>query len=255
MSARVAVVTGSSGGIGRAIARRLAEDGVAVAVVARRDPRYPGTVEETVAEIEAAGGRAHGFDCDLSAPDQRRALIDQVCEALGPVEILVNNAAVSIMRPLSEMAPRHVALMFEVQVHAPLELAQRALPGMRERRRGWIVNVTSRAAIHPVPEAVNVFSRRDTVYGMCKAALERFTSGLAAEVYEDNINVNAIAPVNIVPSFGAGVHLDTHRHVIEPPEVMGEAVRYLCDQSAPRITGRTLYSQSVLGEAGVPLPL
>jgi len=252
---RVAIVTGSSGGIGKAIALRLAATGVAVAVVARDDARYPGTVAGTVAEIEQAGGRAYGVDCDLSDRERRRALVDEIAGALGPVDVLVNNAAVSIMRPLVEQADRHVELMLEVQVRAPLELAQRAIPGMRERGRGWIVNITSRGACHPVAGAVNAFSRYDTVYGMCKAALERLSSGLAAELYDDGIDVNALAPLNVVPSHGATVHVDMHRRITEPPELMAEAVRYLCDPASPRITGRTLYSQSVLGEAGVALPL
>lgn len=252
---RVAIVTGSSGGIGKAVALRLAREGCAVAVVARSDPKYPGTIEGTVEEIERAGGCAAGFECDLSVPDQRRALVGQVAEALGPVDVLVNNAAVSVMRPVADFAARHFALMFEVQVRAPFELAQAAIPHMRSRGRGWIVNVTSNAAHHPVPEARNVFSGTDTVYGMCKAALERFTTGLAGELHDDRIAVNALAPVNVVPSFGASVHADAKLYLTEPPEVMAEAVRYLCDPASPPITGRILHSQFLLGDAGVPLPV
>ncbi|PXY23245.1 hypothetical protein BAY59_26515 [Prauserella coralliicola] len=251
---RVALVTGSSGGIGKGIALRLAEAGVAVAVVARKDPKYPGTVEQTVDEIRAAGGKAEGFDCDLSVPEQRGALAGQVTGALGPVDILVNNAAVSVMRPVAEFSDKHFSLMFDVQVRAPFQLAQSVIPSMRERGRGWIINVSSGAANHPMPEAANAYSRTDTVYGMCKAAVERFSSGLAAELYDDRINVNAISPVNVVPSHGASVHPPAADYLVESPLVMGEAVRYLCDPSSPRITGRILQSQYVLLEAGIAVP-
>ncbi len=81
--------------------------------------------------------------------------------------------------------------MMDVQVWAPFELSQRVLPGMKERGRGWILNISSHAAIHPQKDMAG---RGGTVYGMCKAALERFTTGLAQEVYENGIGVNVISP-------------------------------------------------------------
>lgn len=244
---RVALVTGSSGGIGRAIALRLAAAGLRVAVAARTDATYPATVEEAVEEIRGLGGQADGYECDLSVREQRLGLVARVEQTSGPIAVLVNNAAVSNFRALADFPEKRFTLMFDVQVRAALELSQGVIPGMRERGEGWIVNITSPAAQHPQPPAsgVGVDASRGTVYGMCKAAIERFTTGLAAELYDDGINVNALAPTHIVPTFGAAAFFDLTAHATEPPEVMADVVHHLTSRRPDRITGRILYSQEV----------
>lgn len=248
-SSRVALVTGASGGIGQAIAVRLGLAGLHVAVCARTDDRYPGNILDTVRMIEAGGGSAGAFECDLSVREQRLGLIGRVRELLGDVDVLVNNAAVSTMEPIADFRERRLTLMFDVQVRAPLELSQGVLPGMRRSGRGWIVNVTSIGARHrEVPGGgVGPDVGRGTVYGMCKAALERFSTGLAAEVYDDGIDVNALGPTDVVATPGARAFFDLSQYAIEPPEVMAEAVMRLCDPTAARRTGQILYSQDVAG--------
>ena len=145
------------------------------------------------------------------------------------VHHLTNNAAVTYYEPAADFDERHFQLMFEVLVRAPLELAQRVLPGMRSRRRGWILNISSRAAIHPQGPP---FSTRPggAVYGMCKAALERMATGFAAEVYSDGIAVNALSPSGLVPTPGV-LHHGLTRGVaperLEAPEYMAEAAHAL----------------------------
>jgi citronellol/citronellal dehydrogenase len=253
--APVALVTGASGGIGRAISLRLAREGFHVAAVARTDPRYPGTIDETVALIEREGGLATPVECDLSVRDQRLGLVSRVRERLGPVAVLVNNAAVSTMEPVASFPERRMTLMFDVQVRAPFELAQQVLPDMLEAGAGWIVNVSSPAARHPEARpGAGPEVGRTTVYGMCKSALERFTTGLAAEVHDSGIAVNALAPTYIVPTFGAAAFFDVSAYEAEPPEAMADAVAYLVDPRSPRITGQILYSQDVLARAGYATP-
>jgi NAD(P)-dependent dehydrogenase (short-subunit alcohol dehydrogenase family) len=243
MASRVALVTGSSGGLGRSIAVRLAEAGVTVAVTARRDQNYPGTVEETKALIERTGGTALTYDCDLSRADERAELVGRVQADLGEIDILVNNAAVSHMEPLASFPMKRLDLMLDVQVRAPMILAQGVIPGMKRRGAGWIVNITSPAAIHPEPTDGLEWSR-NTVYGMCKAAVERFTTGLAAELYDDGINVNALAPRTMVKTFGAAAFFDVNAHETEPPELIAEAVAQLTDPDAPRVTGGIFYTDA-----------
>jgi citronellol/citronellal dehydrogenase len=248
---RVALVTGASGGIGRAIALRLAAAGLQVAVAARTDDRYPATIEETVDAIRALGGRAVPYECDLSLREDRLGLVPRVQADLGAVDVLVNNAAVSTMEAIETFPERRVTLMFNVQVRTALELSQAVIPGMRERGRGWIINITSAAARHPHPPAsgVGVQASRNTVYGMCKAAIERLSTGLAAELYDDGINVNALAPTHIVPTFGAKAFFDLSERTTEPPEDMADAIHHLVSPAAARITGQILYSQDVLQQA------
>jgi len=148
-------------------------------------------------------------------------------------------------------------MMFEVQVRAPFELAQLVLPGMRERRWGAILNISSKGAIHPAGPPYNG-GLGGTVYGMVKAALERFTTGLAAEVHADNVRVNVLSPTSIVPTPGVVHHnlLTPERaHLAESVEVMAAAALALVTDP-PGLTGRVAYSQQVLWELGIgPQPL
>src|SRR5512139_207748 len=143
---KVALVTGASRGLGKAIAQRLASEGATVALTARTlepDPKYDGSLRQTREEIEAAGGSAITVAADLSHTDDRERMFVDVAEKLGAPDILVNNAAVTFLRPLDEFPERRVRLMIEMHVLAPLHLTQMAIPAMRERGRGWVLNVTS----------------------------------------------------------------------------------------------------------------
>ena len=255
LDAQVALVTGASRGIGEAIARRFAAEGAAVAVSARTinegDHPLSGSITSTVTSIEDAGGRAVAVAADLARPEDRRALIDSVERELGAIDVLVNNAAVTYFEPTETFSARHYALMLEVQVRAPFELAQLVLPGMRARKRGWILNISSGAARHPEGPPYSRRGHGGTVYGMCKAALERFTSGLAAEVYEDGIAVNALSPSGLVPTPGVvyhGLDRDVPADALEPAEVMAEAALALCSGDPAALTGRITYARPFLAE-------
>ena len=107
------------------------------------DPKYQGSLRQTLEEIEAAGGTAIAIQADLSKAEDRERLFAEVVERVGAPDILVNNAAVTFLRPLDEFPDRRVRLMMEMHVLAPLHLTQLAIPAMRERGRGWVLNVTS----------------------------------------------------------------------------------------------------------------
>jgi NAD(P)-dependent dehydrogenase (short-subunit alcohol dehydrogenase family) len=259
LNGKVALVTGASRGIGAEIARRFGAAGAAVAVAARTTDgapaAFPGTIDQTVAEISRAGGTAVAIAADLSKPEDRTRLVEETTARLGAPDILVSNAAVTWFTRVEDFTAKRYALMFAVQVEAPFHLATLVLPGMRARGAGWILNISSVAARHP---AVTSSRARlgGTVYGMCKAALERFSTGLAAELYDDNIAVNALSPTRVVPTPGTIFHhLTTEGDPqAEPPAVMAEAALLLCHREPGTLTGRIAYSQELLAEFGVPVP-
>jgi citronellol/citronellal dehydrogenase len=202
-----------------------------------------------MARIVDAGGAAVAIAADLSDHDDRERVVATTEKELGPIDVLVNNAAITYFEPIADFTERHFRLMVEVQVWAPLELAQLVLPGMKERHAGWILNISSAAARHPVGPPY-LGGRGGTVYGMCKAALERFTTGLAAEVHADGINVNVLSPSGLVVTPGVKHHgLDrfTPPERQEPVEYMAEAAYVLCT-GTDALTGRITYAADVLTE-------
>ena len=167
---------------------------------------------------------------------------------MGPVDILVNNAAITYFASVPEFRQKHYDLMMAVQVWAPFHMAQRVIPGMRERGHGRILNISSGAAIHPDKTCRR--TRGGTVYGMCKAALERFTTGLAQETYNDGIGVNVISP-GLVATPGVMHHKlinDANRDSTTPVEHMAEACLRLVHGDPRELTGRIDYADEVMKE-------
>jgi citronellol/citronellal dehydrogenase len=251
LAGKVAVVTGASRGIGEAIALRYAQEGAKVVVSARTveegDHPLPGSINGVVKRINDASGEAMAVRADLANAQDREDLIKATEGAFGPVDILVNNAAVTFFIPVEDFPERRYKLMSEVQVYAPFHLSQLVLPSMRERKTGWIVNVSSHAAIHP---KVDAGGRGGTVYGMGKAALERFTTGLASEIYADNVSVNVISP-GLVATPGVVHHQlinESNQDRVTPVEHMSEACLRLSYSPANEISGRITYADEMIAE-------
>lgn len=260
---KVAIVTGASRGIGAAIALRLAAEGARVALVARSvepgSSKLTGSLEETAGRIRALGGECFCIGANLAEPEQRAHIVPQTLERFAGVDILVNNAAWSRYQPAHTQASRHVRLCFEVNFHAPLELAQQCVSSMRERGAGWIVNLSSATVNHPSPAPYDYNERYfkfnaevgPSVYASSKAALERLSTGMAAELAAANIAVNTLAPVEAVASEGAVAlgTIDATAHM-EPVEAMAEAALELCSRPPAELSGRILLSLDLLRELG-----
>ena len=261
LDGKVVVVTGASRGIGAEIAKLFAAEGGRVVCAARTlhegDHPFAGSLESTVAEIKAAGGEATAVAVNISEPAECEKLIQAARDTYGPVDVLVNNAALTYYIPVKDYPLNRWMRSWAVNFHAPFILCQLVLNGdMIPRGSGSIVNISSGAAIGPGrgPYPDPVGSRGGgTCYGAEKAAIERFSQGLASEVYQYGVSVTALSPSLVVPTPGTVYHklvdgIDDPRG--EPPELMAKAALLLASEPLEKISGRVTYSQQILKEYG-----
>jgi len=260
LEGKVVVVTGASRGIGAEVAALLAAEGGRVVCAARtlREGEHPlaGSLETTVADIRKAGGEAHAVAANIAEPAECEKLMEAARKTYGPVDVLVNNAALTYFVPIKDYAVNKWLASWNVNVHAPFVLSQLVLRDMVPRKSGAIVNIGSGAAIGPgrgpYPDAA-AGVRGGTCYGAQKAALERFTQGLAAEVYAHGVSVTCVSPSQVVPTPGTVYHklvkgMEDPRG--ERPDLMARAVLLLATEPLDRVTGRVTYSQQILKEFG-----
>lgn len=259
LDGKVVIVTGASRGIGAEIAKLFAAEGGRLVCAARTlhegDHPLEGSLDRTVAEIRAAGGEAAPVAANISEPSECEKLVQTARQTYGPVDVLINNAALTYYVPVKDYPLNRWMRSWAVNFHAPFILSKLVLEEMIPRRSGSIVNISSGAAIGPgrgpypgPPESIGT-----TCYGAQKAALERFTQGLAMEVYEYGISVTCVSPSLVVPTPGTVFHgrvtgLDDPSG--EPPGLMAKAALLLATEPLDKVTGRVTYSQLILKEYG-----
>lgn len=254
LGGKVALVTGASRGIGRAIAQRLASAGAVVVVTARSlarevpsqrggsDVTSSGTLEETVALIENAGGRAIALACDLEKAGERLRLVEDAVSAAGRLDILVNNAGFADYAMVEDMADETFQRTIEHYVTTPFVLARAAIPIMKAQGQGWILNVGSVSVYPPVRPYFDMeVNSGSTVYAAAKAACIRLTQGLAAELQQHSIAVNSIAPSGAINTPGASSMIPDG-YVTEPIEYIAAAALDLVHSPASDWTGIVAHS-------------
>jgi NAD(P)-dependent dehydrogenase (short-subunit alcohol dehydrogenase family) len=240
---KVAIVTGGSRGIGRAICLGLAAQGARVMVAARTEAdisagtafaRYAaGTIHDTARMIQAQGGIAIGMPCDVTQVEDMRHLVATTLEHFGRLDIVVNNAGIDCEAPVVDLDIDLLDRCLAINVRAPLLLCKFALPSMLAQRSGSIVCITSGAARGYRPGRVG--------YSMSKAALERMCLSLAEEVRPANIAVNVLSPGRIDTWMNRrGDWPGTaHMPMVQPEEVIPAAV-WLTQQTAASFTGQVV---------------
>jgi NAD(P)-dependent dehydrogenase (short-subunit alcohol dehydrogenase family) len=225
-----ALVTGATSGIGRAVALQLAREGAEVLVHGRDAARGA----ETVAEITAAGGKASFVAADLGDVADVRRLASEV----GDVDILINNAGISVFAPTTEFDVAAFDKMFASNVRAPFLLVGALAPGMAARGRGSIVSLSSMAG--------GVGLVGGAAYGATKASLEAMTRAWAVEYSSSGVRVNAIAPGPVYtatpsgPEFIAALGETTPMQRAAQPEEIAEVIAFLASPRASYITGTTV---------------
>jgi Short-chain dehydrogenases of various substrate specificities len=246
LNGAVAIVTGASRGVGAATAVALAAAGATVVCAARATGAaplpIPGTIDDTVRAITAAGGTAIARPTNLAVDAEVEAMVDDTIARFGRVDILVNNAAITFPGDI-ELPMKRFDLIFDVDLRAPVIATQRVVPGMIERGTGAVINVSSAAALNYYPGQM--------AYGMAKAALEHFTVSLAAQVRARNISVNTFRIDVPVASEGFLAAMPDFDHSDwEPPKVAAEGILWMVRQS-PDYTGRNEGMARLRAEHGI----
>jgi len=240
---KIAFITGASRGIGAAIAQRLAAEGVGVALTARTldsHDHLPGSLEQTRQTIEAAGGRCVTIAADLLSGPDRARIVDETVAALGPIEILVNNAGITRDGLLLRMSLDAWDDVMETNLRSVYLVTKIALKPMLRARWGRVISISSVSGLSGNPGQAN--------YAASKAAIIGFTKSVAREVGSRGITVNAVAPgfieTDMTDALGDQVTEAAAERIalgrLGQPEEVAAAVGYLSSDEAAYVTGHTL---------------
>jgi citronellol/citronellal dehydrogenase len=246
LNGKVALVTGASRGIGRALAVELARAGADVACAARATDaaplRLPGTIDATVRQVEAGGRRALAVPTNLAVEHEVEDMVRRTHAHFGRVDILVNNAAISFPGDL-QIGMKRYDLMMDVNVRAPFLAIRAAAPYMRAQGGGIVLNVSSAAALYPLPGLM--------IYGMTKAALERMSIDAAQQLASERIAVNTFRIDVPVVTEGFLLNLPAvDRTMCEPVEVAAEAILWVLRQPVG-YTGQLIGMEALCREQGL----
>jgi citronellol/citronellal dehydrogenase len=245
LDGRVAIVTGSSRGIGRVMALRLAAEGAAVVVTGKSEhptDRLPGSIHTVADEIIAAGGRAIGVRLDVRHEDEVAAMVRRTVDELGSIDILVNNAGALWWKPVLETPLKRYDLMWEVNVRGAFICAQQALPHMIRNGFGHIVMCSPPIGMEPNPGYV--------AYMTTKMGMTRLAIGIAAEHESDNVACNSLWPVTLIESLATINYAVGDRSMWRSPDILSDALLEVVTTAPRRLTGRQLLDEPFLRERG-----
>lgn len=245
LGGRVAIVTGSSRGIGRVFALSLAREGASVVVTGKSEhstDRLPGSIHTVAEEIEAAGGTALALRVDVRKEDDVEAMVARTIERFGRLDILINNAGALWWKPVLETPPKRYDLMWEINVRAAYLCSYYALPHMVERHWGHIINCSPPIGTEPNPGYV--------CYMTTKMGMTRLAIGIAAEHEKDGIACNSLWPVTLIESLATINYNVFDRSMWRSPQILADAALEIVKTEPPSLTGQQILDEPFLRERG-----
>lgn len=241
LEGKTAIVTGASRGLGKAMALELARAGARVAIAARtvdsKDSRLPGSIHETVDQIARQGGKAVAVRCDVTKDEDVENLVAKVHREFGRVDVLINNAGITTPEPVAKLTTKKWDLVLGVNLRGTFLCSKAVIPRMLEQGSGHIINLSS------------VLAQRikySVVYGVTKAAIDRFTLGLSDELKNNNVAVNALRPDFTVTEAVTTFLKDVDTSGWQRPEMWGKYAALVAAQDAEHLTGRILDEEALI---------
>jgi 3-oxoacyl-[acyl-carrier protein] reductase len=208
LKGKVALVTGGTKGIGRGIAEALIREQANVCISARKESE----IEEATASLNnLGGGKAIGFTCDVRAHSEVKSLFERVASQLGGLDVLINNAGIGMFAPVAEMRPEDFRAVLETNLFGVFYCCHEAIPLMKTRGGGYIINTSSLAGANPHP--------RMAAYNASKFGLNGFSEALMQEVRHDNIKVSYIMPGSVNTAFGGDTPNEQNSWQLQPSDI------------------------------------
>jgi 3-oxoacyl-[acyl-carrier protein] reductase len=208
LKGKVAIVTGGTKGIGRGIAEALIGEQANVCISARNESE----IEEVTESLNRlGGGKAFGFTCDVRAHDEVKLLFERVASQLGGLDVLVNNAGIGTFGPVEEMSPEDFRGVLETNLFGVFYCCHEAIPLMKNRGGGYIINISSLAGANPHP--------RMAAYNASKFGLNGFSEALMQEVRHDNIKVSYLMPGSVNTAFGGDTPNEHNSWQLQPSDI------------------------------------
>lgn len=242
LEGKVAIVTGASRGIGKAIALALADAGAAVTVAARTIEEggpLKGSISKTAEDIKAHGGRVLPIQTNISDDADIENMVQKTLQEMGHIDILVNNAGTNIPRYFKDVTLKQWDLVTRIVLRGVIACSKAVIPSMIQQKHGHIINISSIAAI----------ARGDLLTGLAydvsKAGINRFTWGLAGELKEYNIAVNALMPSNTTTEGWAFLNPDVDKSDWQTPELWGKIVVFVATRDPAKFTGKIMIAEDV----------
>lgn len=246
LEGRVAIITGASRGIGRALALRLAQEGADIVVAAKSEQsteKLPGSIYETAEEVRALGRRALPVKVDVRHEEEIAAMVQRTAAEFGRIDILINNAGALWWQPVLETPGKRFDLLMSINVRASFLCAYYALPYMQRQRWGHIITMAPPISTEANPGMV--------AYMISKMGMARLAIGIAEEHRGDNIASNSLWPVTPIETAAVINNQLGERSQWRTPEILCDATMAILSQEPSACTGRQLLDEEILREAGV----
>ena len=250
LKGKVAFITGASRGIGEAIALRLANDGCAVAIVAKsteEDPRLGGTIHSVAQKINDAGGRALAIKCDIRDEEQIIAAVQQTNAILGGIDFLVNNASAIMLTNTQQTETKRLDLVHSINIRGTFLVTKHCIPFLKKSENPHILTLSPPISL--APGWIAPFA----AYTVSKFSMSMMTIGWAAEFKNDGIAANSLWPMTTIATAAVKNMIggETMMSMSRKPEILADCAAYILSQPSRECTGNLFIDEVVLQQAGI----